>query len=64
MWVLLLSIAYAAGGGQTLNIDFATKEMCVQAAQSFAQSGAGQVRWVCAPRLKGGDAGDKPISGK
>ena len=62
MWVLLLSLAFAGGGGNLVTVDFATKDQCVAAAQGFAQTSPGQVKWLCAPKLKGGDTADKPVA--
>jgi hypothetical protein len=64
MWILLLSMAFAGGGGAMTTSDFASKEMCVEAAEAFAHANPGQVKWVCAPHLRGGSTGERPVSGK
>ncbi len=64
MWILLLSIAFGSGGGNLVAVDFGTKDQCVDAARAFAQTNPGQVKWVCAPKLRGNsDSNEKPVSG-
>ena len=64
MWILLLSMVFTGGGGTVTTAEFASKDMCVQAAEAFAKANPGQVKWVCAPHLRGGETGEKPVSGK
>jgi hypothetical protein len=62
MWVLLLSIAYVAGGGAMASAEFATKDLCVQAASAFTTT-QGQVRWLCAPKQASHAGGEAPTGG-
>jgi hypothetical protein len=62
MWVLLLSIAYVAGGGAMVSAEFANKDLCVQAASAFTTT-QGQVRWLCAPKQASQTGGNTPAGG-